>query len=138
MIESRRSKLSHSFVAGWPRRLEYDHDLICSTTGVDTDNHNTVRTMSAANTLLRVSRRAASAASRSSNWSRRAISINSAEKGSGNAISTETTGDQKLRQPGEDLLGELRKAPRPRMLANGCIRLVLTEYLQLWESYLHQ
>ena len=75
--------------------------------------------MSAPNTLLRVSRRAVSLAARSPGVAKRSIAINSPEKGSGNAISTETTSDQRLRQPGDDLLSELRKAPRPRMLSPG-------------------
>lgn len=70
--------------------------------------------MSASNTLLRVSRRAASAASRTSHVGKRGVAINSVEKS--NKIPTEEVGDQKLRQPGDDLLSELRKAPRPRML----------------------
>jgi len=74
--------------------------------------------MSASNNLLRVSRRAALAASRNSNGivaATRSLNINSAEKGTGNPIKTESTADQRLRQPGDDLLSELRKAPRPRM-----------------------
>lgn len=76
--------------------------------------------MSASNTLLRVGRRAATAASRraslaaATTTATRAISINSADKGSGSRITTQTTGDQKLRQTPDDLLGDLRKAPRPR------------------------
>lgn len=78
----------------------------------------TIHTMSVSNNLLRVSRRAALAVPRSSNGivaTTRSLNINSAEKGTGNPIKTEVTGDQKLRQPGDDLLGELRKAPRSRM-----------------------
>lgn len=68
--------------------------------------------MSASTTLLRVSRRAVSAASRVPHTTKRGVAINSAEKG--NKVQTQEVGDQKLRQPGEDLLSELRKAPRPR------------------------
>ncbi|KAK5083512.1 putative NADH-ubiquinone oxidoreductase 30.4 kDa subunit, mitochondrial [Lithohypha guttulata] len=71
--------------------------------------------MSASNTLLRVSRRATSIACRSSNVPKRCLQINSTEKGRGLPIHTTETDDQKLRQPGDDLLGELRKAPRPPM-----------------------
>lgn len=75
--------------------------------------HHGSRTMSTSNTLLRVSRRAVTAASRVPRITKRGVAINSAEKG--NKVSTEEVGDQKLRQAGDDLLSELRKAPRPRM-----------------------
>lgn len=72
-----------------------------------------MHTMSTSNTLLRVSRRAVSAASRVPQIAKRGAAINSVEKG--NKVDTQQVNDQKLRQAGDDILAELRKAPRPRM-----------------------